>query len=162
MGRIWAVAAASVLLVGAAPATSDVSRLAWLSGSWLSESGDTWTQESWTAPRGGMMLGTGSSGRGSEARDWEHMRIAPDETGVLSFWGSPRGAPAVPFRLVSITATQAVFENARHDYPQRIAYRREGATLIATISLANGSKPVSWRYKGACPQNGRLSTARAP
>jgi hypothetical protein len=163
MGRLWAVAAASALLAGAAPATSDISRLAWLGGNWLSESGDRWTEESWTAPRGGMMLGAGSSGLGGEVRDWEHMRIAPDESGVLSFWGSPKGAPAVPFRLVSITATQAVFLNPGHDYPQRIAYRREGAALIATISLADGSRPMSWRYKRVCPgQNGRLSAARAP
>jgi len=94
-----------------------------------------------------MMLGVGSSGRGERVADWEHMRIAPDEAGVLSFWGSPKGAPAVPFRLVSMTGFEAVFENPEHDYPVRIVYRREGEALVATISGANGANPTSWRYR---------------
>ena len=145
MGKLMAVGA--LLLVAAAPPKPDVSKLAWLSGSWVSESGDQWTEESWSAPRGGMMLGMGSSGRGERVGDWEHMRIAPDETGTLSFWGSPKGAPAVPFRLVSLTAGEAVFENPKHDYPVRIVYRREGKALVATISGAGGANPMSWRYR---------------
>lgn len=147
MLRIWTLAAAAALVVAAAPRQAEVAKLSWLSGSWISETGDRWTQESWSMPRGGMMLGTGSTGRGGQAKDWEHMRIAPDEAGTLSFWGSPEGAPAVPFRLKSLTASEAVFENPRHDYPQRIAYRREGKTLVATISAADGTRAVSWRYR---------------
>jgi hypothetical protein len=147
MGKILAMAAAAALLVGAAPARTDVSRLAWLSGSWVSEEGERWTEESWTAPRGGMMLGAGSSGRGETVRDWEHMRIAPDEAGVLSFWGSPKGAAPVPFRLLSIDAGEVVFENAEHDFPQRIVYRRDGPALVATISAKDGSKAMSWKYR---------------
>jgi hypothetical protein len=147
MGKMRTIAAAAILLVAAAPEKADVSRLAWLSGSWVSEEGERWTEESWTAPRGAMMLGTGSSGRGQAVRDWEHMRIAPDEAGVLSFWGSPKGAAAVAFRLVSLVEGEAVFENPRHDFPQRIAYRRDGEALVATISLQDGSNAMSWRYR---------------
>jgi hypothetical protein len=147
MGKMMAIAAAAALLVAAAPERADVSRLAWLSGSWVSEEGERWTEESWTAPRGGMMLGAGSSGRGEYVRDWEQMRIAPDEAGVLSFWGSPKGAPAVPFRLVSLGETEAVFENPQHDFPQRIVYRRDGHGLVATISAKDGSNAMSWRYR---------------
>jgi len=39
-----------------------------------------------------------------------------------------------------------VFENRDHDYPQRIRYWREGEVLMAEISLADGSKPMRWRY----------------
>ena len=138
---------AAILLVAATPEKADVSRLAWLGGSWVSEDAERWTEGSWTAPRGGMMLGAGSSGRGENVRDWEHMRIAPDEAGILSFWGSPKGAPAVAFPLVSMGRSEAVFENPRHDFPQRIAYRREGKTLVATVSLKDGSNPISWRYR---------------
>jgi hypothetical protein len=39
------------------------------------------------------------------------------------------------------------FVNAVHDYPQRIRYWREGEEMFAEISLADGSKPVRWRYR---------------
>ena len=149
MAKLSIIAAGAVLLLGAAPEPVKVDGLGWMSGSWVSEEGERWTQESWTAPRGGMMLGAGSSGRGDTVRDWEHMRIAPDETGALSFWGSPKGAAPVPFRLVSMGPAEAVFENPRHDFPQRIVYRREGDTLVATISARDGSNAISWRYKKA-------------
>jgi len=151
MARLAVIAAGAILLMAAAPESAPVARLAWLSGSWVSEQGERWTEESWTAPRGGMMLGAGSSGRGDKVRDWEHMRIAPDEAGVLSFWGSPKGTPAVPFRLVSMSDAEAVFENPRHDYPVRIVYRRDGKALVATISGSKGANPMSWRYKRRLP-----------
>jgi hypothetical protein len=138
--------AAAWLLIAAAPGHG-AAELGWMSGSWISETGGGWTEESWSEPRAGMMLGTGRSGRGGELRDWEFMRIAPDADGALAFWGSPKGAPAVPFRLVSLDATEAVFENRSHDYPQRIVYRREGKALVATVSLADGSNAASWRYR---------------
>ena len=147
MARMMLLAAAAVLLAAAAPGKADVSRLAWLSGRWVSEDGERWTEESWTRPRGGMMLGAGSSGRGNRVRDWEHMRIAPDDEGVLSFWGSPKGRPPVPFKLVSLSADEVVFENPAHDFPTRISYRRAGKELIATISGAGGADARTWRYR---------------
>jgi hypothetical protein len=148
-GMILAVMTAS-LTIGAAPAQrANVSSLAWMSGAWAEETPRGWAEERWSPPRGGVMLGTGLSGRGDAVRDYEYMRIAADADGTISFWGSPRGRTPVPFRLVSASATQAAFENPRHDYPTRIAYRRAGDTLVATISGPNGVNARSWRYKKA-------------
>src|SRR5688572_21655047 len=113
MMRIGLMLATAWLLAAASP-RHDAAELGWMSGTWASETGDRWTEESWTAPRAGIMLGTGRSGRGGEVRDWEFMRIAPDSEGVLAFWGSPKGVPAVPFRLISLGKRQAVFENRAH------------------------------------------------
>ncbi|QAY75520.1 DUF6265 family protein [Sphingosinicella sp. BN140058] len=129
-------------LVIAAP-TPD---LGWLAGSWTAEDGSRWTQETWSAQRGGVLLGTGLSGNGEVAKSFEFMRIAPDAEGRLVFWGSPEGKAPVAFRWEAGAAGEAVFVNAAHDYPQRIAYRRDGPALIATISLADGSRAQSWRY----------------
>lgn len=126
-----------------AAATPD---LGWLAGSWIAKDGPSWTQETWSAPRAGVMLGTGLSGKGDVAESFEFMRIAPDAEGRLLFWGSPDGKAPVVFRWQSGGDREAVFANAGHDYPQRIAYRRDGPALIATVSLADGSKARSWRY----------------
>jgi len=72
--------------------------------------------------------------------------------GKLTFIAKPRDA-AEPtyFPLASRGASELVFENRDHDYPQRIPYWREGEVLMAEISLADGSKPMRWRYERVKP-----------
>ncbi|HYJ83135.1 MAG TPA: DUF6265 family protein, partial [Allosphingosinicella sp.] len=104
--------------------------------------GDSWTEEYWTEPRADIMLGTGLSGKGLEVKSFEFMRIQG-----ATFWGSPQGQPAVPFKMTSMTPNVVVFENPKHDYPTRISYQREGKMLIATVSGPGGSNPQTWRYR---------------
>ena len=49
-------------------------------------------------------------------------------------------------KLVSAAANSVVFENPAHDFPTRIAYRRHGKVLTATISGPGGAGSQSWRY----------------
>lgn len=146
MGRAAAMVWAGLALAAAAP-VGTVAHLSWLSGAWVSRIGDAWTEEWWTPPRGGIMIGAGFSGRGETATSFEHMRIMKDEGGKVAFYGMPGGGPPVAFPLVRKGEGEAVFENPAHDYPQRISYRMEGETLVATVSLIDGSKAESWRYR---------------
>ena len=139
-------AAAALTLAAQAPAP-DVKDLAWLSGVWVAREGDRWTEDYWTPPRGGIMIGAGLTGRGDRAGAFEHMRIMADQDGRVGFYGMPGGAPAVRFPLVKSGRGEAVFENAAHDYPQRIRYRLEAGTLTATVSLLDGSRAQSWAFK---------------
>jgi hypothetical protein len=146
--RSLLIVAAWLAVGGAAqPAAPKVSDLGWLSGSWVSGSGDAWTEEMWTAPRGGVLLGLNRSGKGAKATGFEFMRIAADAEGRISFWASPGGKAAVAFPLVSLKPGEAVFENAGHDYPTKVVYRREGAKLIGTISGRGGKNPFSWTFR---------------
>ena len=142
---------AAAMLLAAVPAgAADIADLEWLAGAWTTEAkGEAarWTEERWSPPRGGAMLGTGLSGRGDKALSYEFMRIAVDEKGEIAFWGSPQGATPVPFRLESATDREAVFVNPTHDYPQRIVYRRTARGMTATTSLADGSNAQTWKYK---------------
>ena len=134
----------SLLLVIAASAPASPS---WMAGRWVETNGDRWTEEHWTHMRGGIMIGAGRSGKGDALSSWEATRIERGADGVLTFWGSPEGATPTPFRMVSSTATEIVFANPAHDYPQRIRYWREGKRLKAEISLADGSQPMRWTYR---------------
>ena len=138
--------AAVALLAGASP-TATVDDLGWLAGDWVSEGDGRWTEESWTSPRGGMMLGHSRSGRGDALREFEFIRIARGADGMLAYIAQPQGGAPVAFRLVRRDAASATFENAAHDYPQRIHYVRTGDTLTATISAIDGSKPRRWTYR---------------
>lgn len=131
----------------AAPLPLSVDTLGWMSGDWAEDKDGRWTEESWSRPRGGMMLGTSLSGRGGRAGDYEFIRIAADADGILTYFASHRGSEPVPFRLTSAGPGEAVFENPAHDYPTRIVYRRQGEVLTATISGPGGAKPTSWRYR---------------
>lgn len=119
---------------------------AWLAGCWIQQEGQAWTEECWTAPRAGMMLGSGRSGVGERLRSWEATQILPDAAGKPVFWASPQGGQRVAFPLASRTASEMVFANPAHDYPQRIRYWRDGATLNAEISMLDGSKPMRWHF----------------
>ena len=137
----------AALLVAAPTAeVGHADELAWMAGSWVSEGDSQWTEERWSRPRGGVMLGTGLSGQGGRAESFEFMRIAADEEGRLTFWAAPEGGSPTAFRYETGGEREAAFVNPGHDYPQRISYRREGPELVATISRADGSRSQTWRF----------------
>ena len=127
-------------------APANVADLGWMSGRWEAVSGARWTEESWSAPRGGVLMGYSRSGRGEDLREFEFLRIQAGADGALAYWASPGGRSPVAFRLVSRSGTEAVFENPQHDFPQRIRYVRQGDTLTATISAIDGSNAMSWSF----------------
>lgn len=142
---------AAVLLIAATPAPT-VDDLAWMAGSWVEEggagaAGGRWTEEYWTIPRGGVMLGASRSGRGAALGEFEFLRLRTGEDGVVAYVAQHGGGTPVAFPLADHDAMSATFENAAHDYPQRIRYRRDGDVMTATISAIDGSKARSWVYR---------------
>jgi len=142
---------AGLLLALAAPVAAQsgapAALPAWLAGFWQSEDGIAWADETWNAPRGGIMQGMGRSGSGSRMQSWESMRIAARADGTLVFYAQPRGAAATEFPAVSIGPDAIEFANAAHDYPQRIRYWRQGQLLMAEISKIDGSDSQRWNFR---------------
>ena len=136
----------------AAAAAKPGEELGWLSGKWISESRGRWTEELWTEPRGGTVLGVNRSGRDDKMTGYEFMRIACAR-GECTLYASPSGKPAVAFKEISRLALprrrvyQFAFENPAHDYPTRIVYRREGDRLVATVSGPKGKNPMRWTFR---------------
>src|SRR5215212_3312748 len=103
---------------GAAPADS----LGWLAGCWQLAGGTRVVDEQWMAPRGGEMLGMSRTVSGGATREYEFLRIyARGDT--LIYAARPAGQPPAEFRATKISATEAIFENPQHDFPQTIGYR---------------------------------------
>jgi hypothetical protein len=118
-----------------------------LAGCWEQRHDDRWTEECWTDPRGGLMIGSGRDGQGDKVGHWEWMRIERATDGSITFYGSPKGAPAVAFRATEADTKCVTFVNTSHDYPQRVRYVVTDMGLDAEISLADGSKAVRWTYR---------------
>ena len=133
--------------------------LGWLSGYWLSCEGGREVSETWSDRRGDLMLGTSLTFRAPDDAGWEQMRIAPSTIGgldSLSFYAQPGGQSAAEFPMARAGASEIVFENPAHDFPQRVIYRRDGARLVGRIEgVANGrAQSAEWSYEAA-PLNAR-------
>ena len=136
------------LLILIEAATAEPAMPAFLSGCWEQREDDgKWIEECWTDTRGGLMIGSGRVGKGDQVGHWEWMRIERGADGLLTFYGSPKGATPVGFKSTEASATSITFVNATHDYPQRVRYVVTATGLDAEVSLADGSKPDRWSYK---------------
>lgn len=145
--RVSTIATAWLLLL--APAAQAGELPDWLTGEWQQERGDRWTEELWTLPRGGVMIGLGRMGRGESLRSWEVMRIVRAADGSLTFHNAPEGGAETVFPVVEQGVRDISFANPAHDYPQRIRYWREGRLLMAETAKMDGSEAQSWTYAPA-------------
>jgi hypothetical protein len=146
MKRLLIIGAAMLLMAQASPLAS-VADLGWMAGRWATETNGRWTEESWSAPRGGVMLGHSRAGRGDAMHEFEFLRLAAGADGTLAYFAQPGGRAPTAFRLVAHEGTSATFENPGHDFPQRIRYVRDGETMTATISAIDGSNAMSWSFR---------------
>ena len=127
----------------------DLAELAWLTGSWVMVDGDSSSEEHWTRPGGGTMLGVNRTIIHGQTVAWELVRIESTPQGIV-YLASPGGRdPPTPFGLIDSGDRRVTFENAEHDFPQRIIYERRGKALQVRIEgIENGqakSQQWSWR-----------------
>jgi hypothetical protein len=121
-------------------AKATIADIAWLGGAWVGKRGKSSSDERWSPPLGGAMLGvsrTVSISRGKMV-GFEYLRIV-ERDGGLVYIAQPGGRSPTEFVLTELDKQRAVFVNPRHDYPQRIVYELsdEGA-LSASIGFAKG------------------------
>lgn len=122
---------------------------AWLAGHWRTDAAQsTVTEEVWLAPAQGLMTGMSRTTGGRRAF-FEFVRIEA-EAGSIIFVAQPMGAPPTRFARIAGDADSVTFENAGHDFPQRVIYRRiDAGTLEGRIEgLADGRpRSETWRYR---------------
>ena len=140
-------AALALLLAAQSPPQTQVSDLAWMSGRWLTGGNGRWTEEIWSGPRGGTLMGFSWSGEGAAIDAYEYIRVQPGEDDEIVYLAQPNGGAGVGFYLIRAEGMTATFENPDHDFPQRIRYARDGDTMVATISRMDGSNAISWTYR---------------
>jgi hypothetical protein len=129
-------AAAAVLFVlasqGGAAQHSGIQRAAWLQGCWeLTLSGRS-VEESWTAAKGGTMVGVSRTIRDGKTTAYE-MIVMREEGERLAYEAYPSDQEPATFLSTRISESELVFENAEHDFPQEVGYRRSGDALLAWI-----------------------------
>jgi hypothetical protein len=130
-----------------AQAPARVEALAWMSGAWVEDTPKGRVAETWLGPGNGVMVAVNLSTFAGGRKSFEFLRIADTADGV-TYFASPGGRPATEFRLKELGEQRVVFENAGHDFPQRILYWREGEALVARIegSIQGRSRSQQWRF----------------
>jgi Domain of unknown function (DUF6265) len=79
------------------------------------------------------MLGTGRTVRDGRTVEYKFV-ILREDNGQLAYETHPSGQPSAVFRAGAIDDDRVVFENAEHDFPQRVGYeRRAGDSLLAWV-----------------------------
>ena len=125
--------------------------MAWLEGRWTGISDGLHMEEHWTSPTGDGLVGMHKDVKAGKMVSFEFFRIVSQEDGIY-YMTSPGGVPATPFKLIEQSARRLVFENAEHDFPQRILYWSEKpGELRARIEGAVNGKQESmeWRWQRA-------------
>lgn len=141
----------------AAPMTAAVAinQLGWLAGHWRMEKGGRVVEEQWMAPAGGVMLGMSRTVSRGKVVEHEFIQIREGPGGALYFIALPSGQKEAAFLIKSMTATEAVFENQQHDFPQRISYTLQpDGSLLAAIEgpgKEGQTRRVEFPYKRVSP-----------
>lgn len=150
MARGWKTGGiALAVLCLAAPVQA--AELDWLAGHWCGQSGKTFSEETWMAPRGGLLVGMHRDTRDGKAAGFEFMRIGwQDGRWVLSV--QPGGGAATAFAADLVEEGRVVFANPAHDFPKRVIYSRADAdTLKARIDDGrDDGQAMEWTWRRDC------------
>jgi hypothetical protein len=133
-----------------------LTKLAWLAGSWRTEMAGRVTEEQWMAPSGGTMLGMSRTVVKGRVVEYEFMQIREGPGGTLFFIAQPSGQKEAAFQLLSLADNGVIFENPAHDFPQRILYTREAddsvlAAIEGPLMADDSRKRIEFPYKRAKP-----------
>ena len=127
-------------------------RVSWLAGCWGGEMDEgAKYEECWTAPINGFMQGSGRISQNGKIVMREHMTLEQEGNEIVMYVLGyseklkPEDQGTIPFRLTRSSTNELVFENPKHDYPQRIVYTKdEKGDMIARIELIDGTKPMKF------------------
>jgi hypothetical protein len=111
---------------------ADLKKMEWLCGTWVLEQDGKTTEEHWRPLQGTTILGSSHTFDAEKTHFFEHLRITAMR-GSIAYLAMPDGV--------------LVFENPKHDHPQRIRYERTKDGVTATISLLDGTKAQSFVFK---------------
>jgi len=126
-------------------------RLPWLLGCWTMTRNGRTIEERWSAMADGSLSGRGRTLRNGAVVDSEVIRIsAAGDT--LVYTAHPAGQAEASFRAPVASDSSVRFSNPAHDFPTRVAYRRDGpAGLLAEIAgpSPGGERVIAFPYAAA-------------
>ena len=137
---------------------ADLAKVSWLAGTWELKDGEKTTEEHWLPLAGTTMMGVSHTYGAKTTLFFEFLWIT-FQHGKIAYVAQPGGVKPTPFFAVKLGEKEAVFENEKHDHPQRIRYECTEGGVTATISLMDGSEGDHVRLTGAVRSDQRAGSA---
>jgi Domain of unknown function (DUF6265) len=118
---------------------SSVKDLGWMSGCWEVSDHGVVTTERWGRPTKNLMTGSSQTVKNGKTVASEVLRIVSNGDGLVYVAKPSEAQGETMFPLAKMGEKEAVFENMKHDFPQRIIYRRTADNLFARVEgMQNG------------------------
>lgn len=127
-----------------------------LAGCWAGTMDSLDMREQWSAPEGGLMLGSTLYLRGESVAGFEFGMFSEDASGV-TLWPYPNGERSehgFPLVRIGENGQDFVFENLAHDFPVRIVYARLSVNELAPRIEGRDGDARGWSLRRAfCPES---------
>lgn len=124
-----------------------VNDFSWLAGCWEANRNGREINEHWMKPSGQTMLGMGRTVANGKTVEYEFVQIREEADGAIYYVAKPSGQAEASFKLIKLQNREATFENAEHDFPQRIIYRLESdGSLFARVEGTSKGKARGFDY----------------
>ena len=134
----------------AEPAPLQIEKASWLIGTWENKSADGILTESWTKTNDSVYSGRSYFIKGKDTLHNEFIELwqKGDEVIYSAKVIGENNNRAIPFNMSGDSIKQLVFENPKHDYPQKIVYTKVTEdSIVAEISgKLNRKKFYSEKY----------------
>lgn len=138
------------LLLCSPQAAADAPKLEqfnWLAGCWAFERDGKRYEEVWLPPAGDGAMGMARTLKDGKTVNDEFTRLVVRADGRIAYVANPSGQSEATFPLLSLEGTHAVFENAAHDFPNRVIYTYTAPDrLDARVEGALGGKAKAFDY----------------
>ena len=114
-----------------------VDTLGWMTGCWEMNNKGRITTERWSKATSNLILGTSQTVKDGKSVAFEYLRIVDNGQGVVYVTKPSSAKEETSFMALKTGDKEVVFENLKHDFPQRIIYRSNKAdALFARIEGA--------------------------
>lgn len=142
-----------VLAMGATAHDAKVDELSWMAGSWTCQKWGGTYEEHWSTPAGGLLMGFSRLLVPGKSAFKEISRIEDTEDGmVLYVEVNPKREKAgniTAFPIKELTKEKVVFENLKHDFPQRVIYTKKSDGTINARIEGEGQSAEDFIFKKA-------------
>ena len=127
------------LVLSAQDTKPSIDRLSFMTGCWAFQSGDSETEEYWTKPSGGAMLGLSRTVKGGKTIFTEYTQIREQNGAFSMFVQLGLAKSTTEFRLTKLSLDEAIFTSDLEN-PNRLIYRKkdDGSLFARTEGTKDG------------------------
>ena len=130
------------LTLCAQTAKPSLDQLSFMTGCWAFQSGESETEEYWTKPAGGAMLGLSRTVTGGRTIFTEYTQIREQNGALSMFVQLGLAKSTMEFRLTKLSVNEAVFTSDLEN-PKRLIYRRkDDDSLFGRTEGTKNGQPV--------------------